>query len=230
MRKLTTWVLAGTVMTSVAVQAEKPDYKDENAKLGYSMGYNMGLQIKGGYPDINLDALAEGLKAAYDDSDPRFTAAEMQQVLQSAQQKAQQARMEMQQKQAADNRKQGEAFLADNSKKDGVKVTDSGLQYEVLKKGKGKKPAETDTVTVHYHGTLPDGTVFDSSVERDEPATFALNRVIKGWTEGVQLMEVGSKYRFVIPSDLAYGTRGAGQKIGPNQVLIFEVELLEVKG
>ncbi|MEM9992130.1 MAG: FKBP-type peptidyl-prolyl cis-trans isomerase, partial [Bacteroidota bacterium] len=108
-------------------------------------------------------------------------------------------------------------------------VTDSGLQYKVLTEGKGAKPAATDEVSVHYHGTLIDGTVFDSSVQRGQPASFPLNRVIKGWTEGVQLMNVGSKYRFFIPSELAYGSQGAGAQIGPNSTLIFDVELLEIK-
>jgi FKBP-type peptidyl-prolyl cis-trans isomerase len=116
-----------------------------------------------------------------------------------------------------------------NGKREGVKTTASGLQYEVLKPGTGAKPAATDTVKVHYHGTLIDGAVFDSSVDRGEPISFPLNGVIKGWTEGVQLMPVGSKYKFVIPSELAYGERGAGGKIGPNATLIFEVELLAIE-
>lgn len=124
---------------------------------------------------------------------------------------------------------QGEAYQAENALREGVTVTESGLQYEVLKMGKGRKPAATDRVRVHYTGTLIDGTVFDSSVERGEPITFALNQVIPGWTEGVQLMPVGSKFRFVIPYNLAYGERGAGQQIPPYATLIFEVELLDIE-
>jgi FKBP-type peptidyl-prolyl cis-trans isomerase FklB len=128
-----------------------------------------------------------------------------------------------------DNLEEGQAFLAENGQRPEVTTTASGLQYEVLEEGDGKMPKATDQVTVHYTGKLLDGTVFDSSVERGQPATFGLNQVISGWTEGVQLMKVGSKYRFYIPSDLAYGARGAGNDIGPNATLIFDVELLEIK-
>ncbi|MBQ9426170.1 MAG: FKBP-type peptidyl-prolyl cis-trans isomerase [Paludibacteraceae bacterium] len=124
---------------------------------------------------------------------------------------------------------QGEAFLKENAQKEGIHVTESGLQYEVLTMGKGPKPSATDRVKVHYHGTLMDGTVFDSSYERGEPIVFGLNQVIKGWTEGVQLMPVGSKFRFFIPYDLAYGERGAGEQIPPYSMLIFEVELISIE-
>ena len=130
---------------------------------------------------------------------------------------------------AEKNQKEGAAFLAANAKKAGVKTTPSGLQYLVIKEGAGKKPAATDAVTVHYRGTLLDGTEFDSSIKRGQPATFPLNQVIKGWTEGVQLMKEGAKYRFFIPSEQAYGPRGAGASIGPNATLIFEVELISVQ-
>jgi FKBP-type peptidyl-prolyl cis-trans isomerase FklB len=127
------------------------------------------------------------------------------------------------------NKKKGEDFLAENAKKPGVKTTDSGLQYLVLKEGTGKKPELNDTVVCHYHGTLIDGTVFDSSVDRGQPASFPVSGVIHGWTEVLQLMKEGSKYRVFIPSQLAYGAHGAPPKIGPNEALIFEIELLEVK-
>ncbi|MDZ4288296.1 MAG: FKBP-type peptidyl-prolyl cis-trans isomerase [Prosthecobacter sp.] len=123
----------------------------------------------------------------------------------------------------------GEKFLEDNGKKEGITTTDSGLQYKVITAGTGKSPKATDTVLVHYEGTLLDGKIFDSSYQRKEPIEFPLNRVIAGWTEGVQLMKEGAKYRFYIPSKLAYGPRGAGRDIGPNEALIFDVELLEVK-
>jgi len=129
---------------------------------------------------------------------------------------------------AAAAKEAGKAYLDENAKRDGVKVTDTGLQYEVLSEGDGDKPGIDSTVKVHYVGTLEDGTEFDSSVARGEPAEFPLKGVIPGWTEGLQLMSVGSKYRFVIPSDIAYGDRGAGPKIGPGATLIFDVELLEI--
>ena len=129
---------------------------------------------------------------------------------------------------AEKNKIEGDAFLAENKNKEGVKTTESGLQYEVITAGEGSKPKATDQVSVHYVGTLIDGTEFDSSHKRGQPATFFLNRVVKGWTEGLQLMPVGSKYRFYIPSELGYGERGAGPKIGPNATLTFEVELLEI--
>ena len=128
-----------------------------------------------------------------------------------------------------ENKLAGETLLSENKAREGVVVTESGLQYEVITKGEGDTPDENDKVNVHYHGTLPDGTVFDSSVERGEPITFPVNGVIKGWTEALQLMKVGDKWKLFIPSDLAYGARGAGPKIGPNQVLVFEVELLGVE-
>ncbi len=149
--------------------------------------------------------------------------------LQSAYQKAQSRKSMLPGKPAFENKKKGEEFLAENAKKDGVITTESGLQYEVIKEGKGDKPVPGDRVKVHYHGTLIDGTVFDSSVERGEPTTFGVTQVIKGWVEGLQLMTVGSKYKFYIPAELAYGMRGSGPKIGPMETLVFEVELLGIE-
>ena len=136
--------------------------------------------------------------------------------------------MKEQQAEGEKNKAANDKFLEDNKSKDGVKVTESGLQYLVMKEGTGEKPTAESKVKVHYHGTLIDGTVFDSSVERGEPAEFGVNQVIKGWTEGLQLMSVGSKYKFFIPQDLAYGARQTGEKIKPYSTLVFEVELLEV--
>ena len=155
-------------------------------------------------------------------------------VIEEAAMNALQAR-KMKEQQAAqtkaleENQAAGAKFLEDNKARDGVVVTESGLQYEVITQGEGESPDENDKVNVHYHGTLPDGTVFDSSIERGEPISFPVNGVIKGWTEALQLMKVGDKWKLFIPSDLAYGARGAGPKIGPNQALVFEVELLGVE-
>ena len=132
-------------------------------------------------------------------------------------------------KSADENKTEGAAFLAENAKKEGITTTSSGLQYKILTQGNGAKPSATNSVTVHYQGTTLDGKEFDSSYKRGEPATFPLNRVIAGWTEGLQLMQEGSKYRFYIPSNLAYGPKGAGRDIGPNATLIFEVELIKVE-
>ena len=140
-----------------------------------------------------------------------------------------QKRADAQQAIADGNKQRGQAFLSENKAKEGVKTTGSGLQYKVEKQGDGATPSPQSTVVVHYRGTLLDGTEFDSSYARDQPATLPLNGVIKGWQEGLQLMPTGSKYRFFIPSELAYGERGAGSKIGPNETLIFDVELLEIK-
>ena len=157
----------------------------------------------------------------------KFTPQEIQQIAQQGEEVLRAKQQEMAQKAAQDNIEAGAAYLEENAKKDGVTTTDSGLQYEVLEEGEGASPAAEDIVKVHYRGTLLDGTEFDSSYKRGEPAQFPLNQVIPGWTEGVQLMKEGAKYRFHIPSDLAYGERATGS-ITPNSTLIFDVELLEI--
>ena len=215
------------VLTSVVNAA---DLEKEESRFGYSLGYNMGQGLSKDFPNMDLDALKQGLDAAINGGKAKLSEADMRTAIQAGQKKAMDARKAMQAVAGQKNKAAGEKFLVENGKKEGVKTTDSGLQYSVLSKGDGKSPKASDTVSVHYHGTLPDGTVFDSSVERGTPATFALNRVIKGWTEGVQLMKEGGKYRFYVPENLAYGERAPSPKIGPNQVLIFDVELIEVKG
>ena len=208
----------------------------EQDKLSYVIGMDIGNSLKQLNTEFNLEAMAQGIKAILEGETPLLEQDEAEQVKQAFFQKVQ---AEAQQKAAAaseelaamgqKNLEEGQAFLAENKTKEGVVETDSGLQYEVLEEGDGSKPQASDTVTVHYRGTLLDGTVFDSSITRGQPATFTLNQVIAGWTEGVQLMPVGSKYKFFIPSNLAYGEQGAGGRIGPNSTLIFEVELLEIK-
>ncbi len=198
-------------------------------KQSYAIGINLGMQLSQQKDEINIDNVVLGLKDVFAGQQPKLTMEEMQQVMMTFQ-KTMQEKQQAKIKEIADsNAKEGKDFLAANKKKDGVKTLASGLQYKVLQSGKGDSPKATDTVVTHYRGSLIDGRVFDSSYQRGEPATFPVNGVIKGWTEALQKMKVGDKWQLFIPSDLAYGENGAGQLIGPNAVLIFEIELLEIK-
>lgn len=196
--------------------------------VSYIIGNNIGNNFKQEGLEIDLDSLLAGMKDALAGAPSKYSDAQIREIMVKFQQEMQEKQEAKAAELAKKNAEEGKAFLEKNGKRDGVVTTASGLQYEVLKPGNGPKPSASDTVKVHYHGTLIDGTVFDSSVERDEPVEFPLDRVIKGWTEGVQLMPVGSKYKFYIPSALAYGERGTQGPIGPNATLIFEVELLEI--
>ncbi len=190
-------------------------------KLSYALGLSMGQNFKGsGVDKLNADDFADALRAVYGEGTPAMTYDEAKQVVQEYFTNLQAKAGEM-------NAKAGKEYLANNAKEEGVKVTENGLQYLVVKEGNGKKPGPNDVVTVHYTGRLIDGTVFDSSVERGEPATFAVGQVIPGWVEGLQLMSEGSAYRLFIPSELAYGEHGTGP-IQPNSTLIFDVQLLKV--
>ena len=195
----------------------------ETEKISYALGADIGGSLKGLGLDLNLESFMQGVSDAMNGQN-KFSPEELQTIFQLVNQKVQ----EKQNNAMASEKEKGAKFLAENKKQPGVIETASGLQYKVVKMGDGPKPTATDKVKVHYHGTLIDGTVFDSSVERGEPITFPLNGVIRGWTEGVQLMPVGSKFIFYIPSELAYGDRGAGQIIKGGATLIFEVELLEI--
>lgn len=191
-------------------------------KLSYAWGLAMGRQLQGmGAKDIDFECFTKGLKAAFDGSEPEVPVEECQKLiteyLENLAKKAEEAA-----------KAEGKKFLEENRQKENVMETPSGLQYIVLKEGEGKQPTAESEVTVHYTGKLLNGTVFDSSVNRGQPATFPLNRVIPGWTEGVQLMKEGSKYEFFIPSDLAYGAQGVPNAIPPHSTLIFEVELIKV--
>ena len=191
-------------------------------QLSYALGLSMGNNFKSsGIQTLSVTDFANGVKAVYEGEKPEMTYDEAKQVINDF-------FTQMQREVNDRNRAEGEAFLAENKKKSGVVVLPSGLQYEVLTEGKGKKPAATDRVQCHYHGTLINGEVFDSSIERGEPAVFGVSQVIPGWVEALQLMPEGSKWRLFIPSDLAYGENGAGGKIAPNSTLIFDVELLKV--
>lgn len=190
-------------------------------KLSYALGLSMGQNFIGsGVKDINVDDFADALRAVYTDGEKKMTYDEAKQVVTEY-------FSELEKKATENNAKAGKEFLEANAKQDGVHVTESGLQYQIVKEGTGKKPGPNDVVTVHYTGRLIDGTVFDSSVERGEPATFAVGQVIPGWVEGLQLMSEGAAWRLFIPSELAYGPHGTGP-IGPNSTLIFDVQLLKV--
>jgi len=201
----------------------------ELSKVSYAIGLDVGKSLKGLGTEIDRAAFTEALNAQLDGADLRLTAEEAGKAKQTFFQKRALKQAADHKALGAKNKIAGEKFLAENAKKDGVKVTASGLQYEVLKMGDGAKPVASDKVKVHYRGTLLNGTEFDSSYKRGKPISFPLNGVIKGWTEGVQLMPVGSKFKFYIPSALAYGEHGAGAVIGANATLIFEVELLAIE-
>jgi FKBP-type peptidyl-prolyl cis-trans isomerase FklB len=205
-------------------QEKSPQLKDQKEKVSYAIGMNIGLNLSRQKVDINPELLATGIKDAIAGK-PQLTQDQVKEVMTQFEKD-----MEQKQKAAGEkNKTDGAKFLEENKKKEGVKATASGLQYKVLKEGTGSQPKATDMVTVNYRGTLIDGTEFDSSYKRGQPATFPLNGVIKGWTEGLQLMKPGSKYQFFVPSNLAYGERSVGPDIAANATLIFDVELLEVK-
>lgn len=197
--------------------------ENEITKMSYAYGISLGENFKvQGIPNVDFVALNRGLYDAMTNAqDLKMSNADAQQFLNDYIGKLMAAKAE-------EAKGKGKAWLAENAKKPGVKTTESGLQYKVIKEGSGEHPTATSKVTVHYHGTLTDGRVFDSSVDRGKPASFGLNQVIKGWTEGLQLMTPGAKYKFFIPSELGYGDRGAGGMIGPHEVLVFEVELISI--
>lgn len=199
-------------------------------KLSYALGLGIGRQLlQMGAVDLNIGDFAQAVKDMIDEKEPQVATAEAQQLVEDFFRKQE----ERQRAEAAEKYKgaksEGEKYLSENAKKEGVVTLPSGLQYQVLKEGNGKSPKATDKVVCHYEGMLIDGTMFDSSVQRGEPATFPLNGVIAGWTEGLQLMKEGAKYRFFIPYQLGYGERGAGASIPPFATLVFDVELIEVK-
>lgn len=211
-------------MPLMAASAQEIALDTDEDKLSYSLGMLVGERVLKNYGDsLNYEAITAAMTAQHSGEETQLTIEEAQQVLGEFEEK-------LRQEAAAAAVAMGQKFLDENAARDEVTVTESGLQWEELEAADGAKPSIDDTVTVHYVGTLMDGTEFDSSIARGQPAEFPLKGVIAGWTEGLQLMNVGSKFRFVIPSDLAYGERGAGQNIGPNETLVFSVELLEIKG
>jgi FKBP-type peptidyl-prolyl cis-trans isomerase FklB len=205
-------------------QEKSPQLKDQKDKVSYSIGMQIGFNLGRQKVDINPDILAAGIKDAIAGK-PQLTTDQVKDIMAQFEKDMEQKQKELGEK----NKTEGAKYLEENKKKSGVKTTASGLQYKVIKDGTGAQPKATDMVTVNYRGTLIDGTEFDSSYKRGQPATFPVNGVIKGWTEALQLMKQGSKYQLFIPSTLAYGERAMGPDIGPNSTLIFEVELQDVK-
>ena len=220
-------VLALGLLVSSASAQDKPDLKNPKQKTSYAIGLDIATSLKRQDIDVDAKALTAGIADGFAGK-PALTEEEQKTVIMELQKSAMAKAEEKQIAAAEKNLKAGEAFLAVNAKKEGVKTTASGLQYKVIKAGTGASPKPTDIVKVHYTGTLVDGTVFDSSVQRGEPATFPVNGVIPGWTEALQLMKVGDKWQLVIPAKLAYGEQGP-RSIGPNSTLIFDVELLGIE-
>ncbi|MGO9415574.1 MAG: FKBP-type peptidyl-prolyl cis-trans isomerase [Syntrophobacteraceae bacterium] len=226
-------VMLSLVFFAGQAVAEEQKQLTEKEKLSYSIGYAQGNNMAGFFKaqSVQLDTniMAEAFKAGLSGTKPALTEQEMHQTLSEFQKNIAAKQAEGMKEIAQKDKKAGEAFLAQNKKKEGVITLPDGLQYKVLKEGAGKTPKATDKVKVNYRGTLIDGREFDSSYKRGEPATFQVNAVIPGWTEALQLMKVGSKWEVFIPSSLAYGERGAGQMIGPDSTLIFEIELLSIE-
>lgn len=210
-------------------QEKATSFKNEDQKASYAIGLRMGEGFARDLKEMDLDLYYKGVQDGFKGAAPMLTPEEVIATMQALQTRKMEQQQQEMTKAAEDNKAASDAFLSKNKARKEVTTTASGLQYEVIKKGEGDMPDADDKVNVHYHGTLPDGTVFDSSVERGEPISFAVNGVIKGWTEALQLMHVGDKWKLYIPADLAYGPRGAGPKIGPNQALVFDVELLGVE-
>lgn len=227
----TFWVLSlGLALLACQSNTQQTaELKTQKDSISYVIGMDIGRNMQARFIEVNAEALARGINDILDSNKTAISEEQAQQLSQVLQQQMMAKHQESMKEVSEKNKKESETFLAENKKKSGVVTTASGLQYKIIKKGTGRKPKETETVTVHYTGRLIDGTEFDSSHKRGQPATFPVNGVIPGWVEALQLMTVGSKWELYIPPDLAYGEQGAGDAIGPNATLIFEVELLSVK-
>lgn len=227
-RNILTVLVIGTLFSCDNQVKEVKSLETELDSVSYAVGLSMSSQLKNGFEDVNKEILIQAIRNGLDSTNLLLDSKDIQKTIQTYFQKKQEENKKKELAKFEVYKKEGIAFLEANKTQEGVKTTKSGLQYSVLKEGKGKKAKTTDRVKVHYHGTTVDGTVFDSSVDRGEPASFPVNGVIKGWTEALQLMPVGSKWKLFVPYDLAYGERGTGPQIGPYTTLIFEVELISI--
>ncbi|MEK6697123.1 MAG: FKBP-type peptidyl-prolyl cis-trans isomerase [Candidatus Deferrimicrobiota bacterium] len=228
-RRIAMAMCAAVALSGAAFAADAPELKTDKEKLSYSIGMDIGGNLKRQSVEVDPDLLAKGVKDSYGGGKAILTEDEARKTITDFQKTLMAKQAETMHKLAEKNKGEGEKFLAENGKKEGVKTLPSGLQYKEITPGKGKSPKTTDTVTTHYKGTLIDGTEFDSSYKRGQPATFQVSGVIPGWTEALQLMKEGAKWQLFVPSNLAYGEKGAGREIGPNATLIFEVELISAK-
>ncbi len=231
---LTSRILAVALVAGLAVACDKGSrgstaLDTEQQKFGYAIGVDIGKSLAPVKGDVDIDALIAGMEETLAGKEPRLDDEAREKIKTEVSRKLQEKQMQERTAKAAAAKEAGEKFLAENGARAGVKTTASGLQYEIVAEGTGAKPKATDKVTVHYKGTLIDGTEFDSSYSRGQPVTFPLGNVIPGWTEGLQLIATGGKAKLFIPSGLAYGERGAGAKIGPNETLVFEIELLGIE-
>jgi FKBP-type peptidyl-prolyl cis-trans isomerase len=216
-------------LCGISLAGEQPELKAENDRISYSLGYQIGGDFKRQGVGLDPDLLVKGIQDAMSGTTPRMPPQEMRKTLVDLKKKVEADERKERKEKAAKTLSDGEAFLAANGMKEGVVTLPSGLQYKVIAEGTGRSPGAADNVTVHYRGTLVDGTEFDSSYKRDKPATFRVDRVIPGWKEALPKMKEGAKWQLFVPSKLGYGDRGSGPKIPPNSTLVFEVELISVR-
>jgi FKBP-type peptidyl-prolyl cis-trans isomerase FklB len=222
-------IVSIALLSGICIAAEKVEIKDQKDKESYSLGYQFGTSLKMQGVDINLDVYTSAIRDALSGKQPQMSSEEMQSTIMAIRQRVAEVQQKALKEQGDKNLAEGKAFLTANAKKEGVKTLPSGLQYKVLTEGKGKTPKKSDTVTVHYRGTFMNGTEFDSSISRGQPATFKVDGVIPGWTEVLQLMKEGAKWQIFVPAELAYGERGMPPRIPPQSTLVFDVELISVQ-